>query len=140
MEVRLAPASNTFEIANGDQLAVTGKIFIPDDSLTLEEQTNQSSENGEEGAIVLSTKDAYKELRLRGYEYGGVFQGIVQAKDDGKEYSFLKCSSCDLKMLVLIHSLIPPPPFFFTHMEILVAEVESYLPGYLCEMASAKSA
>ncbi len=34
-----------------------------------------------------------------------------------------------LKVLVPIHSLIPPPPKFFKHMEILVPEVESYLEG-----------
>ena len=86
LEVRLAPASNSFEIANGDQLAVSGKIFVPEEPLTMEDQTKQKPVNRDEGAVELSTKDAYKELRLRGYEYGGLFQGIVKAKNDGKKY------------------------------------------------------
>ena len=84
-EVRLAPASNTFEIAQGDQLTVSGKIFVPEEPLSVEDQrADHPSRNGDEGVVELSQKDAYKELRLRGYEYGGLFQGIVKAKNDGK--------------------------------------------------------
>ena len=86
LEVRLAPASNNFEIANGDQLAVSGKVFVPEEPLTMEDQIKQKPINRDEGAVELNTKDAYKELRLRGYEYGGLFQGIVEAKNDGKDY------------------------------------------------------
>ena len=43
-----------------------------------------------------------------------------------------------LKVLVLIHSLIPLPTFF-KHAEILVPKVEAYLEGVLCEILSAKS-
>ena len=31
----------------------------------------------------LQTKDVYKELRLRGYHYGGLFQGIHEADLQG---------------------------------------------------------
>ncbi len=37
-----------------------------------------------------------------------------------------------LKVLVPIHSLIPPT--FFKHIEILVPKVESYLKGLMCEI------
>ncbi len=46
-------------------------------------------------------------------------------------------ASYDLKVLVPIHSLIPPN--FFKHMEILVPEVESYLEGCVCEISCANS-
>ncbi len=42
-----------------------------------------------------------------------------------------------LKVLVPIHSLIPPT--FFKHMEILVPEVESYLEAFVCEILGTKS-
>ncbi len=41
-----------------------------------------------------------------------------------------------LKVLVPIHSLIPPT--FFKHMEILVPKVESHLEGFMCGILCAK--
>ncbi len=42
-----------------------------------------------------------------------------------------------LKVLVPIHSLIPP--IFFKHMEILIPKVESYLEGCMYEVSCANS-
>ena len=38
--------------------------------------------------LPLSTEDIYKEFRLRGYEYGPTFQGILQAENRGKIKSY----------------------------------------------------
>lgn len=37
----------------------------------------------------LQQQDVYKELRLRGYQYGGIFQGILHADIKGEFYTFL---------------------------------------------------
>ncbi|XP_033100036.1 fatty acid synthase-like [Anneissia japonica] len=79
LEVRLAPASNTFEVAEGDQLTVSGKIYIPE----VEQSTVDGCANDAENMRLLKTKDVYKELRLRGYDYGPTFQGIASANNDG---------------------------------------------------------
>ncbi len=35
-------------------------------------------------ALRLNTADIYKELRLRGYDYGTTFQGILDANNEGR--------------------------------------------------------
>ncbi|XP_072167778.1 fatty acid synthase-like [Diadema setosum] len=84
LEVRIAPGSNTFEVGDGDQLAVSGKIFVPDTPVP-ERPTPVVETASAEGTIILEKGDVYKELRLRGYEYGPDFQGVLQIKDDGSE-------------------------------------------------------
>lgn len=83
MEVRISPGSNSFEVGDGDQLAVSGKIFVPDTPLA-ERTTPAGGDSSKAGAIILEKGDVYKELRLRGYEYGPDFQGIIRVKDDGE--------------------------------------------------------
>ena len=34
---------------------------------------------------LLLSKDIYKELRIRGYDYGPKFQGLVEARGDGRK-------------------------------------------------------
>lgn len=82
MEVRISPGSNSFEVGDGDQLAVSGKILVPDTPLA--ERTTPAGDSSKAGAIILEKGDVYKELRLRGYEYGPDFQGIIRVKDDGE--------------------------------------------------------
>ena len=43
---------------------------------------------------VLTKSDAYKELRLRGYNYSGAFQGINFISLDGASYSSLFIKIC----------------------------------------------
>ncbi|XP_071965803.1 fatty acid synthase-like [Antedon mediterranea] len=81
LEVRLAPASNTFEVAEGDQLTVSGKIYLPED-------IKKSELTGKDDMLKkLNSKDVYKELRLRGYDYGPTFQGILSSTEDGSHGS-----------------------------------------------------
>lgn len=54
-----------FEITENGSLAVTGKISSPSDSEVLTNDAYQFKVD----ADILSTKDIYKELRLRGYYY-----------------------------------------------------------------------
>ncbi|XP_054742931.1 fatty acid synthase [Anastrepha obliqua] len=67
--------TGAFEICEGGSLAMSGKIKIVD-NITLEELPLKAlSPNTVARELVAS--DVYKELRLRGYDYGGIFRGIV---------------------------------------------------------------
>uniref|UniRef100_H3AY86 Fatty acid synthase n=1 Tax=Latimeria chalumnae TaxID=7897 RepID=H3AY86_LATCH len=86
LEVRLMPASNRFEVSEGDNLAVSGRICIlEENSLNnfrkqLEQPTQDSNPDTK---FRLSSSDVYKELRLRGYDYGKTFQGILESNNTG---------------------------------------------------------
>ncbi|XP_006825595.1 fatty acid synthase-like [Saccoglossus kowalevskii] len=84
LEVCLAPTTGLFEVSESHQLRASGKVEIPDEPLQLLDVLED-----EEGSTVdtelleLPGSDVYKELRLRGYDYGATFQGIVRAGNSG---------------------------------------------------------
>ncbi|XP_071569269.1 fatty acid synthase-like isoform X2 [Temnothorax nylanderi] len=73
--------SNRFEITEGDNAIVTGTVRIPTNienekiSANLAECIDDEEE--------MNTKDIYKELRLRGYQYAGAFRGLKSASVTG---------------------------------------------------------
>ncbi|XP_031618486.1 fatty acid synthase-like [Contarinia nasturtii] len=72
-----------FEISEGDSLAVSGKIYIPEDieleQLTLKPPELDKSKLG----LPLKRNDIYKELRLRGYDFGDKFRGLIESDSSG---------------------------------------------------------
>lgn len=66
-----------FEICEGGSLAVSGKIYVPDD-VELEQLPLEPLEHDKSG-LLLRTDDIYKELRLRGYDYAGKFRGVTES-------------------------------------------------------------
>lgn len=69
--------SGSFEISDGSSTLVTGIIKIVEQTELLElERQDQHSE-------ILHNNDFYKELRLRGYHYSGVFRSVTDATSDG---------------------------------------------------------
>ncbi|XP_055593802.1 fatty acid synthase-like [Uranotaenia lowii] len=69
--------SGFFEVLEGDTVVVTGY------AKPLVETTNVPViEENERPSVVLPTKDFYKELRLRGYHYGGLFRSVLEARSD----------------------------------------------------------
>ncbi|XP_003464876.2 fatty acid synthase [Cavia porcellus] len=90
LEVRLLKAAHAFEVSHNGNLVVSGKAYQwedPDPKLF-----NHSEDPGPmepEPTSHLSLADVYKELRLRGYEYGPHFQGVLQASFRGKQGKLL---------------------------------------------------
>ena len=80
LTVHLMPASNKFDVSEGESLAVSGKIFIPE-LPALSEDFKGAPPVEEE--VHLTADCIYKELRLRGYDYGPTFQGILGANSSG---------------------------------------------------------
>ncbi|XP_043486066.1 fatty acid synthase [Polistes fuscatus] len=81
--INIFDGSGEFEICEGGSVAVTGKIRVPEniekEQLNLPAPTTQD----EPGLMELNTNDVYKDLRLRGYDYSGIFQGIKISDNRG---------------------------------------------------------
>ncbi|XP_077979410.1 fatty acid synthase-like [Glandiceps talaboti] len=83
LEVCLAPATGKFEVSESNQLCVSGQIEIANDVLEIAHSLGDVDEENVNDLLDLSSTDVYKELRLRGYDYGPTFQGIVKARNSG---------------------------------------------------------
>ncbi|KAH8326055.1 hypothetical protein KR067_013719 [Drosophila pandora] len=70
------PGSSSFEICEGSSLVASGKIRLVTN--VQQERLQLPTLPGIAGSNKLGTKDIYKELRLRGYDYSGAFQGILE--------------------------------------------------------------
>ncbi|XP_058815854.1 fatty acid synthase [Topomyia yanbarensis] len=69
--------TGAFEICEGGSLAVSGKISIPEK--VENEELDLYKLDDDKSGISMNTSDVYKELRLRGYDYGGLFRGVTKA-------------------------------------------------------------
>ena len=77
----MMPYNGHFSIVEGGAVCVTGRIQVPKVASTKHlEDLIQPKING---ALPLSPKEIYKEFRVRGYDYGPTFQGLVEASSDG---------------------------------------------------------
>ena len=72
--------SMKFEINEGSNPIVTGSVKVL--NLTDNLSPLEAPEN-RDGAPFLLNRDFYKELRLRGYHYNGLFRSVVSARADG---------------------------------------------------------
>ncbi|XP_075135067.1 fatty acid synthase [Leptodactylus fuscus] len=92
LEVRLMPASKRFEVSENGNLTTSGKISIMEENNLSDFQKHlreTESESQEAEDFLLSGKDVYKELRLRGYDYGPTFQGIIESNSKGDKGKLL---------------------------------------------------
>ncbi|XP_068717598.1 fatty acid synthase-like [Montipora capricornis] len=80
LTVHVMPASNKFDVSEGESLVVTGKMFLPE--LPVLTEAFKDVPLAEED-VHLTGDCIYKELRLRGYDYGPTFQGILGANSSG---------------------------------------------------------
>ncbi|TNN50607.1 Fatty acid synthase [Liparis tanakae] len=86
LKVHLMPATNRFEVSENGNLAVSGKVSILEDVAldSFHKQISQQATNDDDDPkMKLTTHDIYKELRLRGYDYGKTFQGILESNNAG---------------------------------------------------------
>ncbi|XP_024880597.1 fatty acid synthase-like, partial [Temnothorax curvispinosus] len=81
LTLSIQEGSNRFDIIEGDNAIVTGTVRIP----TNIENEKISANFAEciDSEEEMSTKDIYKELRLRGYQYAGAFRGLKSASVTG---------------------------------------------------------
>ncbi|XP_043502646.1 fatty acid synthase-like [Polistes fuscatus] len=83
MIVMIQKGSGNFEVIEGNTAIVTGNIRVSND-ITKEKIPDYAKNNDDiKSEELLTTKDIYKELRLRGYQYSGLFRSFVNASIDG---------------------------------------------------------
>ncbi|XP_011700359.1 PREDICTED: fatty acid synthase-like, partial [Wasmannia auropunctata] len=85
VELRIAiQKDGKFEITEGESVVVTG--IVRETSNLEQEMTpiDQLPENNDEEEHM-TARDIYKELKLRGYQYSGLFRGLKSASISGKK-------------------------------------------------------
>ena len=80
--VTVSPGSGEFEICEHDSVVASGRISILEETEIPDNECSKPAEATE--PLPLNCEDIYKELRLRGYEYGPTFRGILSADGTGK--------------------------------------------------------
>jgi len=88
LDVTVTPGSGQFEISENESVVASGRISIM-------AEPGMSDDDGstpvlDTESLPLNSDDIYKELRLRGYDYGPTFRGILSADGSGKFYWFVK--------------------------------------------------
>lgn len=81
-EIRLTEVTGEFTITENGTVVATGSVFIPEKNALKIQNLLIDKSIINENNFTLYSKDIYKELRLRGYDYGPTFQGIVEASSD----------------------------------------------------------
>ena len=83
--IRMMETSGEFSISEGGAIVATGRVFVPEEPiLKLGHIVDEYKKPDAEHTLVLTPRDIYKELRVRGYDYGPSFQGIQEATEDGR--------------------------------------------------------
>ncbi|XP_045164352.2 fatty acid synthase-like [Mercenaria mercenaria] len=79
-DVRYMPGVGNFEIQESETLVASGRVICLKSSDLTSYNTDLDFSTEE---FQLKSSDVYKELRLRGYDYGSTFQGIKEADMSG---------------------------------------------------------
>lgn len=101
--------TNRFEIIEADTTVVTGTIRIPTNIEN--EKISANFTECVDDEEIMSTKDIYKELKLRGYQYSGTFRGLKSASVTGSNghivwtYNWVTFIDSMLQMSILGQSL-----------------------------------
>lgn len=80
--VMVQKGSGTFEVVESGAPVVTGRLYIPTD--VDKEMIDMPPHPYELQDTDLNSKDIYKELRLRGYNYKGLFRSLNRVNLDGE--------------------------------------------------------
>ncbi|KAF2898262.1 hypothetical protein ILUMI_07913 [Ignelater luminosus] len=81
--VNIFEGSGEFEICESGSVVVSGKISVPEDINKEIIDLPKPFVKPASDVLSLNKSDIYKELRLRGYDYGGLFQGVVESDNRG---------------------------------------------------------
>ncbi|VVC87707.1 unnamed protein product [Leptidea sinapis] len=83
--VNVLEGTGEFDVCEGGSVAVTGLVRLTDDPAAerLPPSPEPPAAPGAEDRLPLVTDDIYKELRLRGYNYSGVFRGVISSEPRG---------------------------------------------------------
>nr|QCW07581.1 fatty acid synthase 1 [Blattella germanica] len=91
--VMVQKGSGNFEISEGGVTVVCGSVRIPEDVTKELVDMVPPEETVGEDLIDLSSRDIYKELRLRGYNYQGLFRSLVCSDNLGTKGKVHWCNN-----------------------------------------------
>ena len=95
--IRILQGNGEFLVFEGPNIVCTGRATVLDSETGLEVQhtidpavEEDKKQRSESQFDYLTTKEIYKELRIRGYDYGDKFHGLHEARSDGRigEFDF----------------------------------------------------
>ncbi|GBN54927.1 Fatty acid synthase [Araneus ventricosus] len=72
-----------FEISEGGMTVCTGRVYSQEESVKTD--SSELLESNDLKSLPLNQNDIYKELKLRGYDYGPAFQGLAGADIEGNK-------------------------------------------------------
>lgn len=81
--VNIFEGTGEFELCEGGSVAVSGRIYSPEDVTKEVLELPKIKSKNQPKNFNLATSDIYKELRLRGYEYTGLFRGVSESDNYG---------------------------------------------------------
>ena len=76
--------SGKFEVTEGDTAVVTGSVQLPENISREILPLDPPEPLHDNDLLELTSQDIYKELRLRGYNYHGLFRSLVFADNLGE--------------------------------------------------------
>ncbi|XP_071034019.1 fatty acid synthase [Parasteatoda tepidariorum] len=76
--IDITSAGGDFEISEGGMTVCTGRVYSPEEPLSVD-----YLKRWKKAPLQLKHGDIYKELKLRGYDYGPTFQGVAQSDLEG---------------------------------------------------------
>ncbi|XP_075218277.1 fatty acid synthase 3 [Lycorma delicatula] len=82
--VMIQKGSGTFEVVEGGAAIVSGRVYAPGDiNKEMVDLKRVKLPDSASKLLPLNSKDIYKELRQRGYNYKGLFRGLVSSDNTG---------------------------------------------------------
>lgn len=72
--------SGNFEVSENTTAVMSGNVKVMESGMPIKDISKWIKD---EDCAYMDTKDFYKELRLRGYHYRGLFKSIVEIRGDG---------------------------------------------------------
>jgi fatty acid synthase len=82
--IMVQKGTGNFEVLEGGAAVVSGTVRVPENVSNETASLELFEPQGTEDLLELSSRDIYKELRLRGYNYQGDFCGLVSLDNCGE--------------------------------------------------------
>jgi len=97
-DVTVSPSNGQFQINEQRSIVASGRISIL--TTPIKSTSSVSTPVVEDRPLPLNSDDIYKELRLRGYDYGPTFRGIRSTSGTGK---FLPQNLLSTRLFCTVH-------------------------------------
>jgi fatty acid synthase len=117
--------SGEFSILEGNNIVSFGRIYASDDTLQ-KQNLVYDKKSDKDFDLILDSNDVYKELRIRGYDYGPKFRGIqeLRIEDSKKVYGSIEWTG---NMIPFMDSLIQSQaialPFRKIFVPVMIASI-----------------